>query len=160
MEELGEFGFWLAVGLVVAAMIVAGAQKERDKEREKQATVRVLLEKEGGSTAEVLAYLRERDAAELQFQRQALGLEWDKGISASGVVGVVVIVLAIVAGFVSLTFTSPRRDLLHTLEQSPSGLATLTPVAVMLAIWAAGFVIAALIWWAFGKKKNDAKPDA
>jgi LPXTG-motif cell wall-anchored protein len=43
---------------------------------------------------------------------------------------------------------------------APLGDSPLTPVAVMMAIWAGGFVIAALIWWLFGKKKNDAQPGA
>jgi hypothetical protein len=45
MEGLGELGFWLAVGMVVAASIVAGAIKERDKERERLTTLRALLER-------------------------------------------------------------------------------------------------------------------
>jgi len=71
---LGELGFWLAVGIVIAAMIVSGAIKERDKERDRQAMLRddaektramrqTLLEHAGGNMPEVLAYLRERDAA-------------------------------------------------------------------------------------------------
>jgi hypothetical protein len=57
-------GFWLFLGLIIAASIVSGAIKERDKEREKQATLRTLLEKNGNSVTEILAYLREKDVAE------------------------------------------------------------------------------------------------
>src|SRR5215469_11018486 len=70
---LGELGFWLAVGMVIAATIVSGAIKERDRERDSQATLRAdlerklatrktLLENAGDNMPEVLAYLRERDA--------------------------------------------------------------------------------------------------
>jgi hypothetical protein len=70
---LGELGFWLAVGMVIAAMIVSGAIKERDRERDSQAMLRedlegkratrqALLENAGDNMTEVLAYLRERDA--------------------------------------------------------------------------------------------------
>jgi len=65
MEGLGALGFWLGLGIFLGAGTIAGALKERDKEREKQATLRALLEKGGGEgTSEILAYLRERDAAE------------------------------------------------------------------------------------------------
>ena len=52
------------MGMILVAMIVSGAIKERDKEREKQATLRALLEKEGTAVTEVLAYMREKDAAQ------------------------------------------------------------------------------------------------
>ena len=61
---LGELGFWLMLGMIFAAIIVSEGIKERDQEREKQATLRALLEKDGKSATEVLAYMRERDAAE------------------------------------------------------------------------------------------------
>jgi hypothetical protein len=175
-EGLGELGFWLAAGIVVAAMIVSGGRKEREKEREKQATLRALLEGAGENTTEVLAYLREKDAAELKVMRQALGLDWGKGIGAAGVIGFIVIVLAIGAGLVSLIYTSPRREFVRApadltgagpqippmdlVTTSPLGDFALAPVGVMMAIWAAGFVIAALIWLVFGKKRNDARPGA
>jgi hypothetical protein len=78
---LGDLGFWLAVGIVIAAMIVSGAIKERDRQRtqererdatlpmqlekmrEREETLRALLDKGGENVTEVLAYLRERDAA-------------------------------------------------------------------------------------------------
>ena len=75
MEKgLGELGFWLAAGIVVAAMIVSGAIKERDRERERQATARAdlegrqatrqaLVDKAGANMPEVLAYLRWAAAA-------------------------------------------------------------------------------------------------
>lgn len=62
--QLGQLGFWLFLGMIIAASIVSGALKERDKEREKQALLRALLEKDGKSATEILAYLREKDAAE------------------------------------------------------------------------------------------------
>ena len=64
---LGQLGFWLMLGMIIAAGTVSSALKERDKEREKQATLRQLLEKDGKSMIEVLAYLREKDAAEAPF---------------------------------------------------------------------------------------------
>src|SRR5262245_36203297 len=64
MEDLGELGFWLAAGIALTAWILTSAQKERDKAREKQETIRALLTGEGKNTTEILAYLRERDAAE------------------------------------------------------------------------------------------------
>ncbi len=42
----------------------------------------------------------------------------------------------------------------------PTGWASLAPVGLMLGIWAAGLVVAALVWWALGRPKNDAQPDA
>jgi len=43
----------------------------------------------------------------------------------------------------------------------PAGWAALAPVGAMLAIWAAGLIIAALIViLVYRKQKNDAQPDA
>jgi hypothetical protein len=65
MEGLGEVGFWLAVGMVITAWILSSGQKERERERQKQETLRALLAAEGAKDpTQILAYLRERDAAE------------------------------------------------------------------------------------------------
>ena len=42
----------------------------------------------------------------------------------------------------------------------PTGWAGLAPVGLMLGVWAAGLVVAALVWWALGRPKNDVQPDA
>lgn len=160
MEELGELGFWLGLGIFLAAGAIAGALKERGKEREKRAMLRALLE--GKATPEVLEYLREKDAAELKFQRQAAGLDLGGG-TAGGVVAFIVGFLAIGAGLLSLIYTSPRVEFANGMATRvvPPGLDfPLAPIAVMIAIWAAGFIIAALIWRFFGQKKNDAQPGA
>ena len=44
--DLGALGFWLMLGMIIAASIVKGGLKERDKEREKEATLRALLDKD------------------------------------------------------------------------------------------------------------------
>ena len=160
MEELGALGFWLGMGIFLAGSVIASALKERDKEREKQATLRALLTEK--ATPEVLEYLREKDAAELKLQRQVSGLDWGGGQPA-GWVAATIGVLAIVAGLLSLIYTSPRREFVNSewVTTAAPGLDfPLAPVAVMLGIWAAGFVIAALVWMIFRKKKNDAKPGA
>ena len=76
MEDLGELGFWLAVGIALAAWILSSGQKAREKERQKQETLRALLTAEGKSTTEILAYMRERDAAE-QAERDR-DRQWEK----------------------------------------------------------------------------------
>src|SRR5690606_16564588 len=64
MDGLGALGFWLMVGMITTATLVYEAIRDRDKERERQATLRALLAKEGTAVTEILAYMRERDAAE------------------------------------------------------------------------------------------------
>ena len=131
--ELGRLGFWLFLGMIIAASIVSGALKERDKEREKQALLRALLEKDGKSATEILAYLREKDAAENARSRAGLRR-----------------LLALAIG----TFT---------LGLGGSALAerSLDPASriAMLGISAAGLTIAWRIWRS-AKQKDDAHPAA
>ena len=41
--DVGALGFWLMVGIILAAGTVTEGLKARDKERERQATLRALL---------------------------------------------------------------------------------------------------------------------
>jgi hypothetical protein len=167
MEKgLGDLGFWLAVGIVIAAMIVAGAIKERSKERERQATLRALMEKGGENAAEVLAYLREGDAK----RPGKMNGRQQMAFAGAFMVGI----FSFMGGFMALTtqihpaftrfVTSPEtgRIVLQPPPPPPTGLAAFFPLGLMLGIWAAGLVLAALIvaWGRFGQQKNDARPDA
>jgi hypothetical protein len=142
MQGLGDLGFWLAVGAALAAMIVSGALKERDKERERQATLRALLEKGGEGATAVLAYLRERDAAEAARAHAKLNVSPTGG-------AVVVVAFSIFVG-----------ALAYTLLAGPGtrSFASFT----MFAIWIVGLVVAGLVFVRarFGKHKNDAQRDA
>jgi hypothetical protein len=148
-EGLGALGFWVFLGLVVAAAIVSGALKERDKEREKQAMLRALLEKEGNSAAEVLAYMREKDAAYLAEGARLRAGFW-RGLKALAI-GLFAFVLGLFAfgAFVRLGL----------LRDSESALVPLVPLVTMFGIWVAGLIIARRLWRS-GKQKNDAHPNA
>lgn len=152
MEGLGELGFWLAVGIVLAAMIVSGALKERDKEREKQATLRALLEKEGEKATEVLAYLREKDAAEVARTRARWVAAMGGNMSARQQAGWTAVAVGLLS-FAGGVFAFGR------LGRAESG--EVLPILTMLGIWAVGLTIASalLIWGRSGKQKNDAHPD-
>ena len=142
---LGALGFWVFLGLIVAAAIVSGALKERDKEREKQAMLRALLEKEGSNSAtEVLAYMREKDTAEAA-EGARLRADFFRGLKTLAVG-----VLAFVVGLFAFGFL--RRLTLGSES-------VLLPLAAMLMIWVAGLIMA---WrfWRSGKHKNDAHPNA
>jgi hypothetical protein len=168
MEGLGEglaaLGFWLAVGVAVAATIVSGARKEQEKEREKQATLRALLEKGGENTPEVLAYLREKDAAEERRAHNAW-IAMGGNMSPREVVGFVgafmVMMLAMIGGLIALGELSQPPFLLPGAEPATRDpLVALAPVGVMFGVWAAGFVIAWLVWRLSRERKNGAPPDA
>ena len=190
---LGQLGFWLAMGIVIAAMIVAGAIKERDKERDRQATARAdlerklatrqtLLENAGENMPEVLAYLRERDATAAERAAEAMArMDADmrrKRVNEPrvfAIVGAFVVAgFSFIGGLAAAEILNPRPQLLR-LEYSaeahrlipvpppppPTGLAALLPVGVMLAIWVAGLIIAALIViLVYRNQKNDPQPDA
>jgi hypothetical protein len=186
MEKgLGELGFWLAVGMVIAAMIVSGALKERDKERNrqamlradlesKQATRQALLEKAGENMTEVLAYLREKDAeaaakADVAWRKQKAGERQGLAFAAALVVGA----FSFVGGMAALATQAPRPALprfvispethqviVQPPPPPPTGWASFAPIGSMLGIWAAGLIIAGLVWWLVGKQKNDAQPNA
>jgi len=196
---LGDLGFWLAVGIVLAAMIVAGAIKERDKQRDsqemlradlerKQATRQTLLENAGANMPEVLAYLRERDAAAAERGAAAMArIDADRRRRRMNEPRVLAIVGAFVVGGFSFigglaaaAILNPHRQFQRfpRMEYSaqagriipvppppppppPTGWAAFIPVGVMLAIWAAGLIIAALIViLVYRKPKNDAQADA
>lgn len=147
-DGLGQLGFWLTAGMIAAAAIVSGALKERDKEREKQATLRALLEKDGKSAAEVIAYLREKDAAEVAEaarERASDSRTWKR--FAAVVTGILAFGIGIFA------FGAVRYELM-----SGSG-SVIIPIVPMLGIWAAGGIAATRIWRS-ANQKNDAHPDA
>jgi hypothetical protein len=147
MEGLGELGFWLMMGMILVAMIVSGAIKERDKEREKQATLRALLEKEGTAVTEVLAYMREKDAAQAAaaayvFAESAEAMKrWKRRLK------VAMGIFAFAAGIYAFGFL--RFGLFHG-----SG-SLLIPLGAMFGIWGLGLLIG---WpmWRSAKQKNDA----
>ena len=162
---LAQLGFWLAAGIVVAAMIVSGAIKARDRERDSQATARAiqeqrqaarqaLLENAGDNITEVLAYLREKDAAaaakaEAGWRRMKTDQRRGRAFAAAIVVGV----FSFMGGLITfMTLQSP--------SPAPTGWAAVVAVGIMLGIWAAGLIIAALIWSLLGRPKHDAQPDA
>ncbi|HMN46313.1 MAG TPA: hypothetical protein PKE27_17175 [Povalibacter sp.] len=145
---MGELGFWLMVGMIVAAMIVADALKER----EKQATLRALLEKEGKSATEVLAYMRERDAAkdaQAARERATQSRQWRK--LGRKLAAVVTGIVAFGAGIYA--FGAVRFGLLNG-----SG-AVFIPLAPMFGLWTAGLIIAIRMWRS-ANQKNDAPPVA
>ena len=151
--DLGALGFWLMVGMILAAGTLSEALKTRDKERERETTLRALLEKDEKTVTEVLAYLRERDAEERKLQRQLSGLDW-RGWSRIKAVakGILAFAGVIVAGYLAglaLHF-GPFRG-------SESAL---VPLSVMVGIWVAGLSILAWRMWSTRKQKNDAHPDA
>lgn len=155
MDGLGDLGFWLAVGMVVAANSVSGALKEREKERERQATLRALLERGDEGATEVIAYLRERDAAEAARYVAAAARAHAMNVRFGNVVRTIGALLlgafSIYIGVFAFEFL-PRPE---------SGSRFLSTVA-MVGIWAVGMLVAALIFGRgrFGKRKNDAQPDA
>jgi hypothetical protein len=178
MEKgLGDLGFWLAVGIVLAAMIVSGALKEREKERAKQALLRALLERdtalvgrEGEGITEILAYLREKDAEEAA-RAQAKKIASRR--EARPALAIMTVVVSLVFGSIAFVTKPPRPMLLplplpghplgylgYPLGYSPPPESA-THLIVAIGIWAAGLIIAALImfWGRIGKQKNDAQRD-
>ena len=136
--HLGQLGFWLFLGMIIAASIVSGAFKERDKEREKQALLRALLEKDGKSATEVLAYLRENDAAAAAMNARSLAVVRRLAALAIGA-------FAFWLGIAALESNSEGSELL--------------PLIAMVGIPAAGLTIAWRIWRS-AKQKDDAHPAA
>jgi hypothetical protein len=138
MEELGRLGFWLAAGIALAAWIISEGLKERTKERETQATLREMmrLEAEGKLTPETLAYMRARDPL------AAAVVDLTKGggkTSASEValgVGVFSFFGGVLLGIMTLAVTK----------------SWVVPVIVMPSAWAAGGLIALVIYLVFRKK--------
>ena len=189
---LGELGFWLAAGIVVAAMIVAGAIKERDRQaaaresqavaresqEKRQATLAALLEKGGGHVPEVLAYLRERDAAaaaraDAGWRRMEASKRQNDRRGQAFVGALMVGFFCLICGMVVAEtlrrpalprppFTFQAGHLVPTPPPPPpTALETWLPVGLMLAVWAAGLVLALTIAIRGGAgKQHDAQPDA
>ncbi len=155
MEGLGALGFWLGLGIFLGLGAIGGALKERgreppevEKERERQTTLRAILqlEAEGKLTPETLAYMRERDAAERELMRAMWGLNWmTSGRSVTAAIFAIVVgVLSFLGGIMALGQAGYSRD------QWP------IQVGLLLGIWAGGLLIAWLIWlFGRGRKKND-----
>jgi hypothetical protein len=148
MEGLGALGFWLMLGMVLAAGTVTRGLKERDKERESQALLRALLDKDGKTVTEVLAYLREKDEADRKLLRQLSGLDWRW---PSGTRAVVMAILAFAGVFVSGWLAGAALG--FWLRSGP------VPFVVMFGIWAVAPVVA---WWVWrsNRQKNVALRDA
>lgn len=153
MEDgLGALGFWVFLGLIVAAGTVSEALKQRDKERERQAMLRALLEKDGNSVTEVLAYLRERDAADSAAAAAAIAREtaiWRR--VGKGLKWLALGILVFGGGI--LAFAVVRVELLRG-EGS-----VLLPLVAMFATWAVGLIIVRRMWRS-GKQTDDAHPGA
>lgn len=147
MEGLGDLGFWLAVGMVIAASIVAGAIKERDKERERLTTLRALLDTKGENATEVLAYLRERDAVQAAEAARA------RELSAAGRAKLKS-ATAIAFGIFAFALGLWAFGAVHFGLRQGSG-SVLLPLLLTLGIWAVGFLVAWLIWRS-SIQKNDA----
>jgi hypothetical protein len=185
--------------MVIAAMIVSGAIKERDAQRDRQATLRSdwerqqamrqsLLENAGDHMPEVLAYLRERDAAVAEKGAEAMARmdaearrRREKEPRVFAMVGAfIVTTFSFFGGLIAAGAMAPHPQLQRfpTFQYSvqagrvipvppppppppPTGWAAFAPAGVMLAIWAAGLIVAAVIViLAFRSKKNDAQPTA
>src|SRR5262245_49662407 len=149
--DLGALGFWLFLGMIIAAGTLSEGFKARDKERERQATLRALLGKDEKTVTEVLAYLREKDAAELKLQRQLSGLDWRWSSGTKAVAkGILAFVGVIATGFFA-------GLVLHYgfFRGSESAI----PFIAMFGIWAAAPIIAWRVWRS-SKQRNDAHPAA
>jgi hypothetical protein len=150
--DLGALGFWLMLGMIIAASILKGGLKERDKEREREVTLRALLDKDEKTVTEVLAYLREKDAADRQLLRQMSGLEWRWSSGAKAVAkGILAFVGVIATGFFA--------GLVLHYGFFPASENARIPLIAMFGIWAAGPIIAWRVWRS-SKQKNDARPNA
>jgi len=158
-----------------------------DLER-RNATRHALLDRAGENITEVLAYLREKDAAAAARGAEAMArMDADRlrkrrtEPRVFAMVGAfVVAAFSFFGGLIALGSLTqhPQLQRFPRFEYSvqagrivpvpppppppaPTGWAALAPVGVMFAIWAAGLIIAALIViLVFRKLKNDPQPDA
>ena len=146
--DLGELGFWLAVGIVAAAAIVSGGLKERERERQKQETLRALLTAEGKNAAEILAYMREKDAAE-QAERDR-DRQWEKIWGRRVLAGVAAFIAGIAAFLVSVRALNVNDDQTQTWPA----------LVVLLVPFAVGGLIAFLVYILIRGKKNVPPPGA
>jgi hypothetical protein len=149
--DLGELGFWLAVGIVVAAAITAHGLKEREKERQKQETLRALLTADGKSTSEVLAYMREKDAAEA-IRAHAAWVASGGNMTGRAVAAIVAAFVVGILSFLGGVIAFSKAD-----EQTESWQVA---VGLLLGIWTAGFLLAFLIYFLVRGKKNVPPPGA
>ena len=149
MEGLGELGFWLAAGAVVVALIMRTWLRERDK----QAFLRDVMNMEGeGKVTEILAYLREKDAADRQLQRQLSGVDWWNGLNwqrIRRVIAAIAVAIAALAG-----------GLIAGNLISDGGKPAPVPLGVAAAVWVTGGIIAWLIVRSSRRQKNDSPPVA
>ena len=148
---LGQLGFWLMLGMIIAASIVSEAIKGRDKEREKQATLRALLERDGQSATEVLAYMRERDAVAVAEAARVRARSRARSRATMKRLALPLGIFAIAFGIYA--FGAVRFGLLR------GAGSIVLPLIPMLGIWAAGLTIAWLMWRS-DKQKHDVRPDA
>jgi cytochrome bd-type quinol oxidase subunit 2 len=148
---LGQLGFWVFLGLIIAASIVSEGLKHRDNERERQATLRALLEKDGKSATEVLAYMRERDAAVVAEAARARARSRATRKRFMKRLAVALGIFAIAFGI--WAFLAVHQGLMHG-EGS-----IVLPLVALLGIWAAGLTIAWLMWRS-GTQKHDVHADA
>ena len=149
MEDLGDLGFWLAVGIIIAASIMAGAVKERGKERERQATIREMmrLEAEGKLSPETLKHIREKDTAE-RLAAEQVAREMKAGA------WIVPGLLAFIVGFLSFAIGLTVFALIVRMAGGPTAIALLLAVPSMLAAWFGGLRLAIFIYRALrGRKK-------
>ena len=147
MEGLGALGFWLMLGMVLAAGTVSRGLKERDKEREREATLRAMLGKDERTVTEVLAYLRERDAAERQLLLRLSGMDWQW---PSGTRAVLAFLAVIAAGW----FAGASLDF-WVVRSTESAI----PHIAMFVVWAAAPIVAWRVWRS-SRQKHDAHPGA
>ena len=147
MEGLGALGFWLMLGMVLAAGTVSRGLKERDKEREREATLRAMWGKDERTVTEVLAYLRERDAAERQLLLRLSGMDWKW---PSGTRAVLAFLAVIAAGW----FAGASLDF-WVVRSTESAI----PYIAMFVIWVAAPIVAWRVWRS-SRQKHDAHPGA
>ena len=146
--DLGELGFWLAVGIVVAAWILSSGQKERERERQKQETLRALLAADGKNATEILAYMREKDAAE-QAERDR-DRQWEKIWGRRVLAGIA----AFLAGVVVFFLTVRVFNGAGVQPQSWQAL------VVLLTPFVVSFPIAYIVYVLVRGKKNVPPPGA
>lgn len=152
MEDIARGAFWLAVGIVIAAAIIADALKKRAREHETQVTLREMmrLEAEGKSAPETLKYIRERDEADRLAAAQAATETSGDRVGA--------FILAFIVGLVSFVaglavFALPIRAM-----GGPTTLSVLISVVALLIVWVGGGRLAVLTYRTMlGRKKEREK---
>ena len=105
-----------------------------------------------GKVTEVLAYLREKDAAERQLQRQLSGVDWWNGLNWRRI--------RAVAAAIAVALAALYVGLLSNFVIFKGAESRLVPLGMMVACWVAGGVIAWLIVRSSRNTKNDSPPVA